>query len=555
MALPVLLLGGTLAGCTGSVSDLNPTGEPAPVERPPVDPGEPLQCEGVTADPGETVVSRLTRTEYLRTVNSLFGVDVEGAANRLPFEIRAPSSTTATAQTVDFMHVRAYDEVGQAVAAALGDFAGDYTSCTDMTEACQREFINNLASHAFRRPARPEEVDRFLPIFAVVDSEGDGFDVAAPMVLRAVLQSPQFLYHLEDQRGTDVQAVDPYALANRIAYLVWHAPPDARLLEAAANDALGTPEAIEAQVRRMVGDARTRSASLTFVDDWVDLSRLEQAVSGVDDALKVQMRQEVEGFVEHVLWEENGGLIDLLGSDQTFATPDLAEIYGIESAGSGLQRYDLSAIPERRGLLTQPGILASHANGNRPAIVSRGVFVLRAVTCRDIPNPPATVDTNLTELPETASERDKSGERLARPICGNCHQTFDPLAYALDPFDGEGRFRDEDDNGNPTQTDGWVPAEFGEFPEGDPRGIRVDYDDLDGLVEALVAAPYVSECMAEKPLIFAMRRPLDRRVLPDACAIQQVEESTRAAGGSYEDLLVAIATHPMFGLTRARSAQ
>ncbi len=502
------------------------------------------QCQDVVEEPSPVIVARLTRTEYLRTIQDVFGVDVSAEASGLPFEIRAPQTTTAVAQSTDIQHIEVFSAVSARVAEAWGDFAPQYTDCTEFAAACERSLVERLGAKVFQRPLRPDEVSRFLPIFRVVESESDSFQTAATLVLRAMLQSPQFLYHLEDHRGSGVRPLSQHELARRLAYLVWQSAPDEALLLAAERGELATSAQIEAQVRRLAADSRARSASLAFFEDWIDLTRLERAVRGLDDEVKVQMREETERLVEDVLWGQQGGLQDLLGAQHTFATPALATRYGFESAGPGWQRYDLTSVSARRGILTQGSLLAAHANGNRPAFVSRGLFILRSILCRDVPDPPAGVDTNITDLPETASERAKSAERLGRGSCGPCHAVFDPLAYAFEGYDGFGQLSDVDVHGNPVRSDGWVPAKFG-GAVGTPEGEDFPYDDVDGLIEVLVSAPFVRSCLAEKPLGFALRRQIDD-VLNDDCAVESIATRTEQLGGSYTDLLVAIGTHRFF---------
>lgn len=535
--------------CEGEI--LAPSAIEAP---PPPEPTDPDRCASLAPDPGRRPIARLTRDEYVATIRGLFAVDVTASAAALPHEIRAPLSTTAVSQSVDFAHVETFSAVAREVAEALPDLSDRWAPCAELTERCARGFVEALGGHVFRRPLRDEEVAPYLTLFDVVAEEGDGFDVGASLVLRAMLQSPQFLYHLEDRRGGGVRRVDDHDLANRIAYLVWHGPPDAPLRAAAADGALSEPAAIEAEVRRLAADPRAVEASLAFFEDWVDLTRLERAVRDVDDGTKAQMRAETERFVREVLWREGGGLIDLLTTDHTWVTPELAAHYGLERRGDGALRYDLSTVPERRGVLTQASVLAAHANGNRPAVVSRGLFMLRTVLCRDVPDPPANVDTTETSLPETASERERSAERLARESCRGCHRAFDPLAYAFDRFDGTGRLVDRDRHGNPVRGDGWVPAVHVPARDGEaPRDLP--YEDVHGLVDRLAALPPVRSCLAQQPLAFALRRALDPYVSRDACLIEQVAAETERLGGSYTDLLVAIATHPAFALVDTSSEE
>ena len=453
----------------------------------------------------------------------------------LPADTRAPARTSSRAQTTTFDHVLGFAALGEAAAEAV-DLA-PFTACVDMTLDCARPFVAALGERLFRRPLRAVEVEGFLPLFDVVATEGEGFDVAARLVVRAMVQSPQFLYHLEDWSAGE--RVSPRELASRISYLVWASGPDQALRDAADAGALDTPAGIEAEVRRLAEDPRALTASLAFVEDWIALERLEQAVRGLDDATKAAMRAETEAFTRDVLWgDARGGLLDLITADWTYLAPELAEVYGLE-APDAMTPVDLSGVPERRGLLTQPAVLASHANGNRPSVVSRGLFLLRALTCRDIPDPPAGVDTTTTSLPETASERARSEERLdpGTGECGLCHRAFDPLAYAFEPFDGTGRYQTVDAHGNATREDGWIPSEDGEVLRG--------YDDVDELIDGLAELPAVHRCLAEKPLVYALRRGLGEGA-SDRCLVLQVEDAARRGGGTYVDLLVAIATHPTF---------
>ena len=552
-----------LVGCQGLVDDvptdpgggLNPGSNPGVApgdDRPAVAPGTALDCRDTVYDPGDAVVARLTRTEYLRTIDQLFGVDLGPLASDIPYEVRAPRSTTSVSQTIDAQHLQAYGAAAAHVANGLGAFATNYTSCTELRTECETEFIQRLGRHVFRRPLRDEEVSGYAGIFTAVREEGDVFDVAASLTLRSMLISPQFLFHVEDERGNGVRRIDAYGLANRISYLVWNSPPDAQLLTAAEAGGLDTREGVEAETRRLLADTRAQRASFELFEDWLDLTRLERAVSGVDESTKEAMRAETEAFVQAVFWEDRGGLLDLVTADYTWGPPEVATLYGVPSEGAGIARYDLSGVPERRGVLTHGSVLAAHGNGNRPSIVSRGLFLLDALLCRGIPDPPAGVDTSATALPETASERVKSEERLENGTCGACHERFDPLAYAFEAYDGSGAYGTSDLHGNAVRSDGWIPSEFGSFEPGDPRGVEIPYEDLDGLIDGLASSPVVRSCLTENVLLYALRRAINDETEADACTIREVTGDATTAGGSYVEMMVALATHEMFAAVRSR---
>ena len=143
-----------------------------------------------------------------------------------------------------------FDLAPAALAEAAAEAAdlGPFITCRAFRPDCTRSFVEVLGARLFRRPLRDPEVQGFLPVFDLVASEGADFDVAARLVLRAMLQSPQFLYHLEDRSAGD--RVSPRELASRLAYLVWASTPDEALRAAADDGELATAAGLEAAVRR-----------------------------------------------------------------------------------------------------------------------------------------------------------------------------------------------------------------------------------------------------------------------------------------------------------------
>jgi hypothetical protein len=122
------------------------------------------------------------------------------------------------------------------------------------------------------------------------------------------------------------------------------------------------------------------------------------------------------------------------------------------------------------------------------------------------------------------TRRTYSEERLANEACAGCHGQFDPFAYALEPFDGIGRFRTEDAAGNPLRSDGEV---FGRR-----------FADPAGYADVLAGAPQVLECLTKKQLQFALGRPLEAA---DDAVLAEVQERFARGGATYLALVRAIA--------------
>src|SRR5207247_5592928 len=90
---------------------------------------------------------------------------------------------------------------------------------------------------------------------------GDGLR-AAQIVVEAMLQSPNFLFRVEQrQKG----AWKHYEMASRLSYFLWDTMPDDELFRSAAAGELATTDGIERVARRLLLDSRAHEALDEFV--------------------------------------------------------------------------------------------------------------------------------------------------------------------------------------------------------------------------------------------------------------------------------------------------
>ncbi|HVR76058.1 MAG TPA: LamG-like jellyroll fold domain-containing protein, partial [Planctomycetota bacterium] len=350
-----------------------------PVKRPPLPPREKrLLREWIDAgaawpveviDPsdyaprrraGENWVRRLTVPEYIETVRSALGVEVERDARRLlPPDLRADGFTnTAYSLNVDLGHVEAYARLARIIVERMDvvKLAAAHASCQETSDACLREVISGIGKWLLRGPLEEREIAGFLAVSAAVALEGGDFAETVGYVVEAMLQSPRFIYCIERQRG-DGTARPPgaFELASRLSYILWGGPPDRELIRAADAGELGERGRVEAQVRRMLQDPRAVKRSCRFIHEWLDLDRLEglrpnpERFPKWDQRLAADMRDETLEFFRHVAWEENRPLTDLLNAKITFATPRLVAHYDLERelSGAGADDREGARLPER----------------------------------------------------------------------------------------------------------------------------------------------------------------------------------------------------------------
>ncbi len=314
----------------------------------------PEQRRGVSSS-GVEGVRRLTVTEYIETVRSAVGVDIEADARQiLPRDLRADGFTnTAYNLNVDLQHVEGYAQLAQRIVEQMDVvmFAAEFAPKSvanrmrqtseplTFSHAEQRSLISGMGRWLLRGPLNEQEIQAFVGVAEAVSTEGGDAVESLRFVVEAMLQSPRFVYRIEPHRD-DSEQVDAYVLASRMSYIVWGAPPDRELMRAAEAGELGDRGSVAAQLQRMLEDPRAIERSTQFAREWLNLDRLEylrpdaERFPTWDPQLATDMRNETLAFFREVAWEQNRPLGELLNAQLTFATPRLAAHYGLDGRPS-----------------------------------------------------------------------------------------------------------------------------------------------------------------------------------------------------------------------------
>jgi hypothetical protein len=254
------------------------------------------------------------------------------------------------------------------------------------------------------------------------------------------------------------------------------------------------------------------------------------------------MQQETLAFYEEIVWNQRRPMADLLNAQVTFVTPRLAKHYGLEPAGEGMARHDLTGVPARGGLLTQGSILT--VGGDDASMVTRGLFVLHDLLRGIVKDPPPGLDVTPVPASPGKSNRSVAMERVTSKSCGGCHSKFEPLAFALEKFDGLGAYSEKDEHGNPLREDGEIL-----FPgEAEPVAFQTSAE----LMDLLAGSDRVKQTITWKLTQFALGRPLTAE---DAPILAGIHEKAQAAGGTYESLVHAIVDSDLIQMTRTVDGQ
>ncbi|MFT4637531.1 MAG: hypothetical protein ACI8T1_000841 [Verrucomicrobiales bacterium] len=488
-------------------------------------------------------IRRLTVPEYIETVRTVTGVDIEKEAREiLPPDIRADGfSNTAYNLSVDLKHVESYAQLARIIVSRMDvlDFTKRYESKKgglNLTDRSMRPIVTSMGRDVLRGDLSDTEIAAFRGITTTVAATGGTIEEGLAITIEAMLQSPRFLYRVENQRGDgEAWPVGDYELATRMSFIILGAAPDKALLKLAESGDLLAPKVMDAQITRMLDDSRAIKRSVEFINDWLNLNRLANMSPNAERfpnwsaELGRDMQRETLAFFEEVVWKQKRPLADLLNAKVTFATPQLAKHYGLEvqGDGEGASLYDLTAAPERGGLLTQGSVLT--IGGDEASMVTRGLFVLNDLLRSGVKDPPPCVDTTPVAAKPGLTLRGIAEERVANKSCGGCHIKFEPLAYGLEKFNGVGAYHQADEHGNELREDGQIL-----FP-GTAKSIP--YQTSAELMDLLAKSERVSQCLTWKVAQFAVGRPLGQ---PDAAVLDKIHQQAQASGGTYAAVVRAI---------------
>ena len=141
--------------------------------------------------------------------------------------------------------------------------------------------------------------------------------------------------------------------------------------------------------------------------------------------------------------------MELLTANYTFVNERLAKFYGFPNVYGSHFRRVTSTDRHRQGLLGQGSILTLTSYSTRTSPVVRGKFLLDNFLGAPPPPPPP----NVPPLPEagkgaqvTPPMRDRMEAHRKNPVCASCHARMDPLGFALENFDGIGKWRTREAN-------------------------------------------------------------------------------------------------------------
>lgn len=400
--------------------------------------------------------------------------------------------------------------------------------------ACVEKIVSSLARRAYRRPVTKAETASLMKLVALARSNGEDVEQGVQLALQAMLVSPNFLFRVE--RNADpkdplkIHRITDIELASRLSYFLWSSTPDEELLAAAEAGKLHDDAVLSAQVKRMLADPRSGSLADNFAGQWLEIRNLDSIKPDPDKflswgpELRNAMKTETKMFITNIL-RENRPLSEFLDARYTFLNERLAKFYGIEGVtGPEFRRVELKT-SQRGGILTQASVLTVSSYPTRTSPTIRGRYILNNILGTPPPPPPPDVPAlDASKVGSEVSLRKQLEEHRNNPVCASCHAKMDVLGFALESYNGIGKFRTVD----------------GKFPI-DSSGVMPGGKGFDNAAEMkavlLEQMPDFSRCVIEKMMVYALGRGLQ---LYDRPTINGIQAKLKETDYRFQDIIFEV---------------
>ena len=391
-------------------------------------------------------------------------------------------------------------------------------------------FIQTVGRRAFRRPLTPLEVEDYTKLFEQGKGmSGDKSELAkgAALVIRALLQAPDFLYRTE--LGPKGAPLDGYEAAAKLSLWLLDSSPSDALLDAA--ETLTSTDALVNEATSMMAKAAGRAAMQKFYGEWLRFDRFRElskvGVSNYDPALNAEYQEASYLFFDNI-FSRGLGVRDMLTSSRGFMGPGMATLYGLPNEGSGFVEKELGA--ERAGYFSQLPYLTLNGQNSQPDSIRRGLMLALDVLCSVLAAPPESLPP-IPERHEGQTNRQYIDSLTAG--CGSsCHnELMNPLGYAFEHFDGMGQFRDVEPGGLPIDSSGSFA-----FTDG-----KVDFADNVELMAAMAKSRQTHLCYAKKLASFALQRDIVAADLPLLTELARVSDA-----GSTQQVMIELVKSDAF---------
>jgi len=470
---------------------------------------------------------RLSADEYDNTLFDLLGDDTRPGGALLPEDVVDPYDNQIANQLASRTLIEALEQLAtEATGRLMADSArrDQVVGCQPagmVDEACLSSFAASFGRRALRRPLGADEVQRWVDLGVQYATEENDFYAGVGVMVRALLQDPEFVYRVEIGTPTDepgVSRLSDFEVATRLSYLVWGTTPDDALLDRAEAGELAIPEDVRAAALEMLDDPRALDRIDRFHSMWLGYYRLPHSAE-LNDAMRTETRM----LLEKTIVEERADWRSLFVATGTFVDDFLAQHYGLASPGSDAFTWTEYGDSGRGGLLSHGSFLSVAGKFGDTSPTQRGQLIRKRLFCQEIPPPPPSV--NVDEPPPEVQSPCKIDRYNMTEIegCAQCHQLLDPVGFGLENYDQQGRFRTTDNDLPQCVIEG----------EGAIEGST--FSGPAGLSDLLLEQGLLDSCIVSQIYVFAMGHEI---AVDDERYVEDLVDSFAANDYRFDELVI-----------------
>jgi len=506
----------------------------------------PTGSAGATGTPGALDLSgspkyyravRLTNAQWATAVQQVLNLSAPSGLDQsfqTPITGMTAFSNNELVLALDSRYWQDYQSAAEALAAQVT--ATDAALARVYTGTDAAGFVTTFGRRVYRRPLTTAEQSTYMTLYnsgASLMGSRSAFAKGASLVIRAMLQSPFFLYRTElGAKGTPLNA---YEMAAKLSLLLRGAPPDdATLTAAAGTGKFDTADGAAALATTMLGETAATGVMRQFHGEWLHFDEFENiskmGVPTYKASLNAEYAEASFRFFDKI-FTQGLGVKEMLLSTSGFYGAGMATFYGVTAPASGsYAEADLGA--KRVGFFSQLPYLTLNGMNAEPRSIIRGVTLNLSVLCATL-GPPATIPDAPAVQPGLTNRQRL--EALTNTCGMNCHKDMiNPLGFAFEHFDGMGQWRDTENGGLAIDSSGQYT-----FADGSTK----TWTDAAGLMQALASTPQAHTCYSKKLASYALQRDV---VASDVPMLNTLTSSSMAAGGSVKQLIIQLVKHDAF---------
>ncbi len=484
-------------------------------------------------------VVRLTNQQWSKSVQNVFGLSSPPSqAERLQDAVSGTTDFTNN-ELVLGVDSRAWSDYQDAAEELAKQITADSAALSKLYSGTDAAgFISTVGRRFYKRPLTPAEVSAYQALFdkgATLTGSLSGFAKGAGLVLRAMLQSPHFLYRTE--LGAVGAPLSGYEMAAKLSLWLRDTVPDDALLDAAAGPGkLDTVEGAVEAATKMLDDPAAKAMMRKFHGEFLHFDRFNNLSKvGVDDydpSINAELQESSYLFFDKI-FSQGLGVKDVFLSKSGFVGPKMSALLGGGPAGSGFVERELDA--KRVGYFMQLPFLVLYAHNDDPDPIHRGVSMSLDVLCSRLGPPAAVIPPLPTRMPGQTNR--VVVDEHTKGCGAACHNNMiNPLGFAFENFDGMGRYRETETYGNevlPVDASGSF-----EFVEG-----TKSYNNAAELMSVLSTDEQAHLCYSKKLASYGLQRDV---VENDGSLLQALAAKSNASGSSLKQVMIELVKQDAF---------